>query len=725
MKCILAPRFGRSCVVATCLMPAVVATNLLGATVDLAQQAYIKASNTRAGQELRPVSLSGDTLAVASYYEASDATGVNGDQSNTNAPNSGAVYVFVRNGTNLTQQAYLKASNTRADAYFGISVGLSSNTLVVGSLDGAAYVFARNGTNWTQQAYLTPSDMAGSFGNSVSVSGDTIVVGALQDDAAYVFVRNGTNWTEQAILTAANGDPGDYFGRPVRISGDTIVVGAFFEASNATGVNGDETDNSAPDAGAVYVFVRNGTTWTQQAYLKASNTEEDDKFGSDVSVWGDTIVVGAYYEDSSATGVNGNQNDNSAPDSGAAYVFVRNGTTWTQQAYLKASNAQTGDNFGVCVVSSNTIVIGSIGEDSNAMGLNGDQTNNGAADSGAVYVFTRSGSTWTQQAYLKASNTDAGDLFGERLALSGDTLVVVAPREDSSATGVNGNQNDNSALNAGAVYVFTGFAGGNGGGGGGCPTITLSPTSLPDAMVGALYKQIITASGGTAPRTFAVSTGTLPNGLTLSSTGTLTGTPSVMGVSGFTITATDANTCAGSQDYTLTINDAPPVSHDLAIVKLKAPKRIVFKSGVTSMTGNFTVTIQNNGAQNEVIPSFAVLQELVTVSVQSLSNCPNFTATMTLPKKTFPLTLAPKAKLSLAFTGTFNCVNDALPSSKTEAHPDYRTMAAVDLGALGEEDTTSANDDCPRPPSGSDPGCGNKTPAGTLGADVLTDVVVK
>ena len=131
-------------------------------------------------------------------------------------------------------------------------------------------------------------------------------------------------------------------------------------------------------------------------------------------------MIGAYTEDSAATGVNGNQADNSAFASGAAYVFVRSGSTWSQQAYLKASNTGPNDLFGASVaISGNTVVVGAFGEDSAATGVNGDQTSNSATDSGAAYVFVRSGSTWTQQAYLKASNTGASDFFGISTAISG------------------------------------------------------------------------------------------------------------------------------------------------------------------------------------------------------------------------------------------------------------------------------------------------------------------
>src|ERR1019366_7706367 len=217
-----------------------------------------------------------------------------------------------------------------------------------------------------------------------------------------------------------------------------VVVGAPHESSSATGVDGDQYDNSAPDSGAAYVFVRNGTTWTQEAYLKASNPDgglglyyDGDLFGSSVAVSGDTVVVGARGEDSSAAGVNGDQSDNSAPGFGAAYVFVRNGTTWTQQAYLKASNTDggldiyNGDYFGGSVaVSGDTVVVGAGSEDSSATGVNGDQSDNSATYAGAAYVFVRSGTNWTQQAYLKASNTDPGDSFGMSVSVSGGTVIV-------------------------------------------------------------------------------------------------------------------------------------------------------------------------------------------------------------------------------------------------------------------------------------------------------------
>ena len=190
-----------------------------------------------------------------------------------------------------------------------------------------------------QQAYVKSSNtgIGYKFGRSVAASGDTVVIGAYGEDnnsgAAYVFVRSGSTWSQQAYLKASNVGASDQFGFSVAVDGNTIVVGAWAEDSNTTGV--DSTPNeSATNSGAAYVFVRNGTTWTQQAYLKASNTGANDQFGLSVALSGETVVVGAYGEDSSTTGINSTPNDNMSVDGdpGAAYVFVRSGTTWTQQA---------------------------------------------------------------------------------------------------------------------------------------------------------------------------------------------------------------------------------------------------------------------------------------------------------------------------------------------------------------------------------------------------------
>jgi hypothetical protein len=284
------------------------------------------------------------------------------------------------------------------------------------------------------------------FGRSVALSEDSLAVGANGEGVVYVFRRNSATWELQANITGANAAPNtasaDGFGSVVALSNGTLAVGVPYQ-------------DSASYAGAVYVFQWTSTTWAQQAYLRAQVIGINDYFGVAVALSGDTLVVGAGGEDSSATGIDGNQMDDRADAAGAVYVFQRSGTVWAQQTYLKASNTGANDGFGGSVaLSGDVLAIGAPGEASSATGMNGDQASDSAIYSGAVYVFQRSGPTWAQQAYTKASNTDTGDRFGWAVALSGDTLAVGAISEASSATGIDSNQADNGTSAAGAVYVF-------------------------------------------------------------------------------------------------------------------------------------------------------------------------------------------------------------------------------------------------------------------------------
>src|SRR6266568_2316788 len=394
-------------------------------------QAYVKASNTGAADEFGfavALSSDGNTLVVGAPDEAS--AGIETDNS---APSAGAVYVYTRSGATWTQQAYIKASNAEAGDQFGTSVALSSNgnTLAVGAIGEAS---ALTGVT----AGIVNETTAG---NAAPGAG-----------AVYVFTRIAGTWSQQAYVKASNTGAADNFGSSVALSGDgsTLAVGAIGE------------DGSAAEAGAVYVFTRDlGGVWSQQApIVSASNAGALDLFGFSVALSGDgnTLAVGAIGE-ASAIGVT--PTDNTAPSAGAVYVFTRSGTTWPQQAYVKASAIGAVDLFGFSVSLSgdgNILAVGAIGESSAAVGIGGNQADNSAADAGAVYVYTRSGTAWMQRAYVKASNTGAGDHFGTSAALSSDgtTLAVGATGEDSSVTGINGNQADNSAPGAGAVYVAVG-----------------------------------------------------------------------------------------------------------------------------------------------------------------------------------------------------------------------------------------------------------------------------
>ena len=214
------------------------------------------------------------------------------------------------------------------------------------------------------------------------------------------------------------------------------MVGAPLENSGSSGTAGDQTDTSAPpNAGAAYVYFSSGGVWGLQGYLKASNTDAQDQFGTAVSVSGDTVAVGAIWEDSNATGINGDQTNNSLSNSGAAYVFTRTGALWAQQAYIKASDPFANDQFGApLAVDGDTLVVGAPHH-----------------FSGQGYVFARSGTAWSQQALLFPSN--AATSFSVAVAVSGSTIVATG-LDSSNATGVNGNPADTSAPNSGAAYVF-------------------------------------------------------------------------------------------------------------------------------------------------------------------------------------------------------------------------------------------------------------------------------
>ncbi len=375
-----------------------------------------------------------------------------------------------------TDASFSSLSITGTTLVPAFSPSVTSYTATVSQSASSADVFAT-----ANDSNATVSINGGASATvPLTVSDNTItIVGTAEDRTTtrtYTVVVTRLNFAREAYIKASNSGVDDTFGGSVALSsdGNTMAVGAQNEDSNASGVDGDETNDSSTNSGAVYVFTRStGGAWTQQAYLKASNTDADPPFAEEVfglamaiSADGSTLAVGAPRENSVATGVNGDQTDNSARFAGAVYVFTRDtGGVWTQQAYVKASTADVVDLFGRSVAVSadgDTMAVGAFHESSGATGINGNQFDNTALNAGAAYVFTRSSGAWTQQAYIKPSNTGAEDHFGFRVALSADgaTLAVSAQDEDSAATGVNGDGMDNSAVDAGAAYVFTRDTGG-------------------------------------------------------------------------------------------------------------------------------------------------------------------------------------------------------------------------------------------------------------------------
>ena len=260
----------------------------------------------------------------------------------------------------ISQPAYaqinefkLTASDSAAGDFFGFSVSISGDDAIVGARwdddagdrSGSAYIFVRGGEIWTEQAKLTASDAAAEdeFGYSVSISGDYAIVGAYADDdagansgSAYIFVHDGQSWTEEAKLTAGDAAHGDIFGWSVSMSGDYAIVGGTSQRA--------------------YIFIRDGQSWTEQARLTAGDAAGDDQFGESVSISGNYAIVGDEGAD-----------DDRGFNAGAAYIFVRDGQNWTEQARLTAGDATGGDEFGISVsISGDYAIVGAWNDDDGA-----------------------------------------------------------------------------------------------------------------------------------------------------------------------------------------------------------------------------------------------------------------------------------------------------------------------------------------------------------------------
>jgi hypothetical protein len=385
------------------------------------------------------LSATGDTLVVGAPLEDSAATTVDGSERSNARSNSGAVYVFTRETGGWVQTAFLKTLNADVGDNFGGAVAVNGDgTMVVGGAAyedssaikvngnqaandaqeaGAAYVFLKSRNTWVQLAYLKASntDAEDWFGHSVAIShdGDTVLVGAPLEDgsstgvggdlssnaltkagAAYVFRRAGQTYGNPVYLKASNSGLKDWFGWTVAIAGDgnTLAVAAPEEDAVGGGIDGNQSTNGNPNSGAVYAFGFRDAHWRQQAFIKAASPTTEDEFGMALALSedGDRLAVGSSGESSRAVGINGQQANEGALLSGAAYVFARSGITWRQLAYVKASNTGTKDRFGDSVALSadgQALAVGAPLEDSGAAGIDGDQTDNSATDSGAAYLY--------------------------------------------------------------------------------------------------------------------------------------------------------------------------------------------------------------------------------------------------------------------------------------------------------------------------------------------------
>lgn len=343
-----------------------------------------------------------------------------------NGVDSGSAYIFVRKNNEWVQSAmgFPPGGSARGDRY-GISVAISGDTAVVGaygdddngSLSGAAHVLRFLNNQWNLYYKLEAFDGAAGdlFGYSVDIHEETIIVGSYSDDstngsasgAAYIFTPIDGSWIIQRKLVASDAAEGDLFGYSVAINGDTALIGSRRDDDNGT------------NSGSAYVFTRIGNTWTQEAKLLSSDGDAHDRFGFSVSLNNDTALIGAHHDDDLGL------------DSGSAYVFTRQGTTWTQQAKLLPSDGVLGDQFGESVsLSHNTAIIGA------------PFTHTNGESSGSAYVFKRTGNTWSQQSKLAPNDGTTGDLFGRSVSIDDTTLVAGAAFDDD-----NGH-------NAGSAYIF-------------------------------------------------------------------------------------------------------------------------------------------------------------------------------------------------------------------------------------------------------------------------------
>jgi len=427
------------------------------------QQQKIVATDAAASDAFgHSVAISGDHLIVGAYLEDEDAMASVG----STLSNAGSAYMYTRIGSAWTQEQKIVAADRDAGDYFGYAVSISGENAFLGAYQerenengtnsnigaGSAYAFVRTGTNWAQAKKLVAAEQVGEdyFGYAVAVDGDYAVIGAYGEDedtsggntinnagAAYIFHRNNNAWEFQQKITQADRFQNDFFGSAVAISGDYIIVGAYAEDEDANGLN------NASSSGAAYLFSRSGNTWSQQQKITAADREANDYFGYAVSINGDYAVVGAYQEDHDATGVGG-----MAANAGAVYVFNRNGSIWTQQQKLVAADRQANDWFGHSVaINGSSVIVGAYQEDEDPAG------NNFLSSAGAAYIYTRSGTVWTQQQKIVAAGRVIGEHFGFSVGLSNDFAIIGAKRDSRSGNGFNG------LANAGAAYIFARNAG--------------------------------------------------------------------------------------------------------------------------------------------------------------------------------------------------------------------------------------------------------------------------
>jgi hypothetical protein len=425
-----------------------------------AQEAFIKARSPDADDYFGyGVAISGDTLVVGAPREDGAVGGINGDDTGNGAADSGAVYVFVRQGVTWTQQAYLKAEHPSAAEFFGTSVAIDGDTLLVGAPRGwpypqngdsiparigAAYVFVRQAGVWTQKAQISPAQGAAGdlFGYSVWLTKDTFAIGAPYDaaavgggGAAYVAPRS-DSWGPLTKLAPAQPVTSGGFGWVLALESDTLLVGAPEPGTSTTRGQGP---------GSAYVFLRKNAVWTEDQTLQAKQPENGASFGWSVALEGDTAAIGAPRAADAAI---------TPSPPGEAYLFGRTNERWGQTAVLQAAYPRNSDFYGSSVlVSGSLLLVGASGDMSAAAGLDGDANRSDAFLSGAFVLYGQQDGAWRSSTYAKAAHPTRGAQLAQVAAISHDTIVIGAMLESTASGGVNVAPKGSSAR-SGAVYVF-------------------------------------------------------------------------------------------------------------------------------------------------------------------------------------------------------------------------------------------------------------------------------
>jgi hypothetical protein len=436
----------------------------------------LKASNVDAGDEFGySVDIDGSDIIVGARYEDSSAAEIDGDELNNDSYRVGAAYAF-HYTVDWDQINYIKAHGGGFKR-LGRSLHSDGVRLVVGApfddgRSGAVYVYQKVAGSWIQEARLVSSNIEinDNFGQTVLVDGDTIFVGAPAEassgsfsapnpadnslsgsGAVYEFRYIAGSWVETNFIKSTNPGASDAFGAWMSWDDDTLAVSAHQEDSSTTGVN-STPDEGASGSGAVYIYRRDlSGNWSHEAYIKAPNTDAGDNFGLRQSIKGDVLVVSSPSEDSASIS---DLNDDSLADSGIVYIYKRTGVNWVFDQAIKSSNIEAGDVFGNVIEYDGThLAVAAFGEDGAGSGVQGVPASNTQADSSAVYIFSETAGTFTQEAYLKNINSTKYSYFGMSMSFSGDYVAIGAENDHNSGRGIAPNVTGTS-YRSGSVSVF-------------------------------------------------------------------------------------------------------------------------------------------------------------------------------------------------------------------------------------------------------------------------------